>query len=225
MARPNLQLQLVHSPVLRYGLAATSIAVALGLALLEQRYGFRDLEVPLFLFAIAVTVWYAGIGPAIVAVVLSSLAFDYFFTEPRFSFYIRTSELPYYAVFIAFALLLTWFSAVRRRVEQQLLQSRDKLQREVVKRTQQASLLNLTHDTIFVRDMSDIISYWNRGAEELYGWREEEAIGKHSHQLLQTEFPMPIEEVRAELLRRRAPEDQSRRIQGGGGKPMVSASR
>jgi PAS domain S-box-containing protein len=201
MARPNLQLQIAHSPVLRYGLAATSFAIAMGLALLAQGYGFRNVEVPLFLFAIAATAWYAGIGPAIVSVVLSSLAFDYFFTEPRYSFYVTWSELPHYAFFLLFAVLLTSFSAVRRRVEKQLLQSRDELQREVVKRTQQANLLNLTHDTIFVRDMSDIISYWNRGAEELYGWRADEAIGKHSRQLLQTEFPVPIEEVREELLR------------------------
>src|SRR5271166_3541866 len=201
MARPNLQLQFAHSPVLRYGLAVTSFAIALGLALLAQRYGFRDVELPLFLFAVAVTVWYAGIGSGILAVVLSSLAFDYFFTEPRYSFYVRSSELPYYAVFILFALLLTWFSAVRRRVEQQLLQSRNELQMEVVKRTQQASLLNLTHDTIFVRDMSDIITYWNRGAQELYGWRAEEAIGKSSHELLRTIFPTPLDEIRSELLR------------------------
>jgi PAS domain S-box-containing protein len=223
MARLNLQLQFAHSPVLRYGLAATSFAVALGLALLEQRYGFRSLEVPLFLFAIAVTVWYAGIGPAILAVVLSSLAFDYFFTEPRYSFYVRSSELPYYAVFILFALLLTWFSAVRRRIEQQLLQSRDELQREVVKRTEQASLLDLTHDTIFVRDMSDIISYWNRGAEELYGWRAEEAIGKHSHQLLQTDFPIPIEEVRAELLHTGRWEGELRKTKAGGSRVVVAS--
>lgn len=116
-----------------------SFAVALGLALLGQRYGFDNLETRLFLFAVAVTVWCAGTGPAILAVVLSSLAFDYFFTEPRFTFYVTSSELPYYVVFILFALLLTWFTAVRHRVEQQLLQSRDELQREVVKRTQQAS--------------------------------------------------------------------------------------
>jgi PAS domain S-box-containing protein len=224
MARPNLQLQFAHSPGLRYGLAATSFAIALGLALLAQRYDFSNVGVPLFLFAIAVTVWYAGIGPAILAVVLSSLAFDYFFTEPRYSFYVTSSELPHYAVFILFALLLTWFSTVRRRVEQQLLQSRDELQREVVKRTEQASLLNLTHDTIFVRDMSDIITYWNRGAEELYGWPAEEAIGKHSHQLLQTDFPIPIEEVRAELLRTGRWEGELRKTKADGS-GLVVASR
>ena len=111
------------------------------------------------------------------------------------------ADIPYYLIFILFALLLTWFSAVRRRVEQQLLESRDTLQREIVERTQQASLLNLTHDTIFVRDMNDIITYWNRGAAELYGWTEDQAVGKNSHQLLQTDFPLPIDEVREELLR------------------------
>ncbi len=185
----------------RHGLAVLSVAIALGIALLVQRYHFRGVEFPLFLFAIALTVWYAGVGPGIVAVVLSSLAFDYFFTAPIYSLYVTTAELPYYGFFILFALLLTWFSAVRRRVERELLQSRDELEKEVTVRTQQASLLNLTHDTIFVRDMSDIITYWNRGAQELYGWTAEEAIGKHTHQLLRTVFPVPIDEIQAELLR------------------------
>ncbi|PYX46683.1 MAG: hypothetical protein DMG79_15710, partial [Acidobacteria bacterium] len=116
-----------HSPVLRYGLAATSSAIALGLALLTQRYGFHNVEVPLFLFSIAVTVWYAGIGPGILAVVLSSLAFDYFLTEPRKSFYVTSSELPDYVVFVLFAFLLASFAAVRRRVEAELLLARDEL--------------------------------------------------------------------------------------------------
>ena len=127
MARPKLQSQFAHSPVLRYGLAATSSAIALGLALLTQRYGFHNVEVPLFLFSIAVTVWYAGIGPGILAVVVSSLAFDYFLTEPRKSFYVTSSELPDYVVFVLFAFLLASFAAVRRRVEAELLLARDEL--------------------------------------------------------------------------------------------------
>jgi two-component system sensor kinase FixL len=66
---------------------------------------------------------------------------------------------------------------------------------------EQARLLDLTHDTIFVRDMGDVITYWNRGAEELYGWRRDEAVGKVSHQLMKTVFPVPLEDITAELLR------------------------
>jgi K+-sensing histidine kinase KdpD len=154
----------VAPAILRYGLAVGSVALGALTAFLLDKYHFRGVESPLFLFAIAVTVWYAGLGPAILAVVLSSVSFNYFFTEPRFSLYVAPADVPYYLIFILFALLLTWFSAVRRRVERALLESKDELQREIVERTQQASLLNLTHDTIFVRDMNDIITYWNRGA-------------------------------------------------------------
>jgi PAS domain S-box-containing protein len=66
---------------------------------------------------------------------------------------------------------------------------------------EQARLLDLTHDTVFVRDMNDVITYWNRGAEELYGWTKEEAVNKVSHQLTQTIFPAPLAEINVELLR------------------------
>src|ERR1700733_6311791 len=208
----------------RYGLAIVTVALALGSAISFERFNFRGVEFPLFLFAIALTVWYAGPGPGILAVVLSSLSFNYFFTEPLYTFYVERSEIPQYVIFVLFAGLLAWFSAVRRRVEKQLLQSRNELQQEVAERTQQASLLNLTHDTIFVRDMSDVITYWNRGSQELYGWTAEEAIGKRAHELLQSVFPVPIEEIRAELLRsgRWEGELEKTRADGSGG---VVASR
>ena len=66
---------------------------------------------------------------------------------------------------------------------------------------ERGTLLDLTHDTIFVRGMDDVITYWNRGAESLYGWTRDEAVGKVAHVLLQTVLPAPREEIDAELLR------------------------
>ncbi len=66
---------------------------------------------------------------------------------------------------------------------------------------EQARLLDLTHDTIFVRDMNDVITYWNRGAEERYGWSSAEALQKVSHEIMKTIFPAPLADIDAELLR------------------------
>ena len=211
------------SPLLRYGVAVGSVALGTLAAFLLDRYQFRGVEYPLFLFAIAVTAWYAGVGPAILAVALASLSFNYLFTEPRYSLYVAPRDVPYYLIFILFACLLTWFSVVRRRVEQQLLESRDRLEREIVERTQQASLLNLTHDTIFVRDMNDIITYWNRGAAELYGWTEDQAVGKDSQQLLQTDYPQPMAEVREELLRTGRWEGELQKAKADGSRVFVAS--
>ena len=191
----------IPSVVQRYGLAVLSVAIALGVSLFLASHNIEGVEFPVFLIAIALTVWLAGVAPAILALVLAALAFNYYFTEPRYSFYITRADVPYYVVFVLFALLIIWFAAQRRRTERTLVQSRDELQREVTIRAQQASLLDLTHDTIFVRDMHDVITYWNRGAQDLYGWTPEQAVGKRTHDLLRTVFPKPSEEIQGELLR------------------------
>jgi PAS domain S-box-containing protein len=223
MARSNLELQIGRSPVLRYGLAVLSVSVALGVSLLLEHFHFRNVADPLFLFAIAIAVWYAGMGPAILAVVLSGLADTYFFIEPLYTLYITRDDLPRFVIFILFASLVTGFAAVRRRVERDLVQARDDLQIEVAERTQQASLLNLTHDPIFVRDMSDVITYWNRGAQELYGWTDKEAIGRRSQELLQTIFPMALKDIQAELLRANRWEGELKKTKADGTQVVVAS--
>ena len=56
----------------------------------------------------------------------------------------------------------------------------------------QAALLELAHDAIFVRDLDGRVSYWNTGAEHTYGFTRAEAMGRTSHRMLQTEFPEPL---------------------------------
>jgi K+-sensing histidine kinase KdpD len=121
------------SVIQRYGLAVLSVSVALGVSLVTQRYNFRAEFTP-FLLAVAVTAWYARSGPGVVALILSSALFDYFFTEPLYTLEVSASDAPRFVVFVAFLLLITWFGAVRRRVERELRQSRDDLENEVTQR-------------------------------------------------------------------------------------------
>jgi PAS domain S-box-containing protein len=53
---------------------------------------------------------------------------------------------------------------------------------------------------VLARDLQERILHWGHGAQSLYGFTTEEALGQISHQLLNTLFPRPIEELRASLL-------------------------
>ncbi len=66
---------------------------------------------------------------------------------------------------------------------------------------EQAAMLDLAHDAIVIRGFGDrVITYWNKGAERLYGWSAEEAIGRRIDELIFLD-PKRIELVNAELLK------------------------
>ena len=51
-----------------------------------------------------------------------------------------------------------------------------------------------------VRELDGRIVFWSTGAERLYGWPRQEAVGQISHQLLATGFPKPLTELQSEFL-------------------------
>jgi len=87
------------------------------------------------------------------------------------------------------------------RLSEVLRKARGELEARVQERTgklvRQAELLDLAHDAIIVRDIGGKIVFWSSGAEGTYGWGKDEAIGKISDDLLQTEFPVPLKEIMA----------------------------
>jgi PAS domain S-box-containing protein len=223
IARSDLSARPAAGGIFGYGLSVVLVALSTGLTLLLQDYTFRT---PLFLPAILLSTWFGGTGPGLLAVVLSTLSINFFILEPRFAFApLSVRDVVHLVVFLFCALLISSWSAARRRVEHALKRARAELEEKVEERTadlsrsneqlrreiaerarsegvlrEKASLLNLTHDTVFVRDMNDVITYWNRGAEERYGWLSKEAVGRVSHELTQTSFPAPLQEINAELL-------------------------
>jgi PAS domain S-box-containing protein len=93
--------------------------------------------------------------------------------------------------------------AANQELEQQILE-RQQAEAALAKQTEtlqkQAQLLELAHDTILVRTLEGEITFWNRGAEEMYGWSKAEALSCNSHALLATKFPQPLAEIEALLL-------------------------
>lgn len=81
---------------------------------------------------------------------------------------------------------------VSRRLLDELALLRTQTDRSLA---EQARLLDLSTDAILVRDAADKITYWNKGAYELYGYTHEEALGRVNHELLRTQFPAPLERI------------------------------
>jgi PAS domain S-box-containing protein len=66
--------------------------------------------------------------------------------------------------------------------------------------TKQAAFIALSPDAIIGKKFDDTITFWSQGAQNLYGWTKEEALGKKSRSLLRTKFPEPYEVIVKALL-------------------------
>jgi PAS domain S-box-containing protein len=80
-------------------------------------------------------------------------------------------------------------------------QAEEALARQAANLRAHAEIFDLAHDAIIVCDLENAIIFWNQGAVEMYGWAEEEAVGKLNYALLQTEFPKPLPAIQEDLLR------------------------
>jgi len=88
--------------------------------------------------------------------------------------------------------VLTFVDITERR------ESEEQLRRLAAQLQEQARILDQAQ--LIIRDPQDRIVFWNAGAESLYGYARDEALGQLSHSLLRSEFPLPLEQIRAELL-------------------------
>jgi PAS domain S-box-containing protein len=68
---------------------------------------------------------------------------------------------------------------------------------------QKTELLKLSREAVLVVDMSDKIAFWSDGAEQLYGWKRADALGRSPLELLQTQLPRPVAQI--ETILRREP--------------------
>jgi len=164
--------------------------------------------------AVVFSAWYCGLGPSIVTVAIGAAGIWYWFLPPFHSF--GGKALPEVSGVIGFLIfsgvIIALGESTRRSIakqqkaEQDLLTAREELEERVRERTaaleqrtaeviEKATLLDLANDAIFIKNANGTISYWNQGAERLYGWTAAEAIGQNHAQLLRTTFPLPVTEI------------------------------
>lgn len=119
---------------LRYATALAWVAAALGASLLLQRL-FPYPFLFLFFAAVMASAWFGGTAPGLFAVLLSTLAVDYYFVPPFHSFAINATDSAYFVAFILCALAASWVSSSKRKSEEALLEARDHLEARVLERT------------------------------------------------------------------------------------------
>jgi two-component system cell cycle sensor histidine kinase/response regulator CckA len=201
----------VPDRVLRYvlplsTLALTTAVIWLCYLVIGPRPVYLYALLRLIMLLIMLGASWLGYGPGIVVCTLVTFVIPRAFpAQPR-----RPVDLGMFGLLLTVSLLISWIGQSRRRTEADLRKTAEDLERRYRERSEEATrtsdsireqvqLLDLAHDAILSMDWNGCIRFWNRGAAEMYGWTAEEAVGRVSHELLQTVFPAPRPEIEAKL--------------------------
>jgi PAS domain S-box-containing protein len=188
-ARPGL------SFARRYGLAFVSVSGALLLELLFHHFNLPHPFAAFALSAIAITFWYGGTKPGIVAVLLSSLIRGYIFEAETSGL----SRVLYELVFLVFAILMIWVRRSKDALEvavadrsAKLTAANEEFRRE---KEQLDELFELSPDAVILTDEDFHVLRANQEFTRIFGYSAEEAAGQWLPELI-----VP-EELRAEAVK------------------------
>ncbi len=139
-----------------------------------------------FCAAILISLLYGGFRAGLTSTFLSALLVNCLFQPPygQFSFDLpNLARGSYFCLSFAF---ICWLIDTRRKAAEGQIQT-------------QRQLLDMAAAAVIMCDEDDRITYWNKGAESVYGWNEHEAIGQHITELLHTVLPEPIQNIKSQL--------------------------
>ena len=149
-----------------------------------------------------------GYGPGLLVCSLTCFVLPWLIPRANRGF---QAHLLQFIVLSFIALLVSRVAETGRRHRAVLKGAADVLEQKVRQRTaelteavkavrRQAQLIELAQDAILSIDMEGHIQFWSAGAEQMYGWTKGEALGKTSHDLLNTNFPEPLEVMKRKVI-------------------------
>src|SRR6266478_4289585 len=126
MSKSDLGLRRIAPAVWRYGLSVLSVAISTAITIPLEGFGVRT---SLFFPAVLLSTWFGGTGPGLLAVLLSTLSINFFFTEPLLAFQFSVRDIPTTVAFLASALIISSWSTARQRAEKRLRDSESELRK------------------------------------------------------------------------------------------------
>ena len=146
MSKSDLGFRRLAPAVWRYGLSVLSVAISTAATIPLQGFGVR---VSLYFPAVLLSTWFGGTGPGLLAVLLSTLSINFFFTEPLLHFQFGVQDIPHTVAFLLSALFISSWSTARKRaenrlrvIEYELRKARNQLEAKVEERTAKLSHAN-----------------------------------------------------------------------------------
>jgi transcriptional regulator with PAS, ATPase and Fis domain len=193
--------------VLQYGIAVVSVAIVVFLTYWPALH-LESAPVSLFLCAVMLSAWYGGVGPGLLAAVLSAFAFYYAFLEPFHSLSLKSTEIARFAVFVISALFVGALSVAQRRATESLRQARDDLHKtaEDLKETNTALVTSeaylagaqtLSHTGSFGWNISSGELFWSDETFRIFGY--DSALKPTVQVALERVHPEDLEMVREAL--------------------------
>jgi PAS domain S-box-containing protein len=205
VSRLNRILSFKPSGIWGYGIAVLLVTSTMILShSLNPLIGFPG---TLFLCAVMLSAWYGGVGPGLIATVLSCLSFHYYFTHPIYALAPRPPrETPRLLMYIVSNILIVLLSAAQRRATEAIRRTRDDLDRSVqdLQRANEAlhaesrerkqaeqkfrGLLESAPDAMIIMNRQGQIVLVNAQVEKLFGYKRDDLLGQEVEILVPERF-------------------------------------
>ncbi|WP_338422972.1 PAS domain S-box protein [Anabaena sphaerica] len=154
-------------------MAIVSVGIALVLTFVLQPFLDRSIFL-LFFGAIAISTWYGGIKPGILATISSTIAVNYFFINPKFSFHVDSlNSIIKLSLFMMITLLINWLNSELRAAKQKL---EINIQYLAASESRFRRLKNANIIGVIITDMNGKVLEANDAFLKMVGYSQEELL-------------------------------------------------